>query len=110
MTDRVKLGQLQALGQLVLDTKLLVLEQAARARQNSLDHLADLGRPHPPTDLPPILAAEVAMRFERWADQRRSEINLTLARQTAEWAEARQDAAVAFGRNQALQGLIDRKR
>jgi hypothetical protein len=49
------------------------------------------------------------MRYALWADQRRSEINLVLARQTVEWVEARQEAARAFGRNQVLQKLRERK-
>ena len=48
------------------------------------------------------------MRYQLWADQRRSDINLTLARQTVTWTEARQDAARAFGRDQALNRLIGR--
>ncbi len=111
MRDREKLAQIKTLGQLVLDGRLAALERVSRARQLSLDHLTELNRPLlPPTDLSPVVAGEVAMRYQRWADQRRTEINLTLARQTAEWVEARQDAAQAFGRNQALNGLIGRKR
>jgi len=48
---------------------------------------------------------EVSMRYQLWADQRRAEINLTLARQTATWLEARTEAAQAFGKSQALEGL-----
>ena len=106
MKDREKLAQLTLLSQLVLDTRLIALRQAALARQQSLDHLADLDRPQPITDLSPIVAGEVAMRYQLWADQRRSDLNLTLARQTVTWTEARQDAARAFGRDQALNRLI----
>ena len=110
MKDREKLLQIKALSQLVLDGRLNALERTARARQQSLDHLAALNRPIAETDLPAMVAGEVAMRYQHWADQRRSEINLTLARQTAEWVEARQAAAQAFGRDQALQSLVDRNR
>jgi hypothetical protein len=46
--------------------------------------------------------------YERWAEARRAEINLTLARQTAEWIEARDAARQAFGRADALRRLSDR--
>jgi hypothetical protein len=99
MSDREKLAQLQQLSQMMLDIRLFALEKSARARQASLDHLAELNRPPPPNDLDAITAGEVAMRYQNWADQRRSAINLDLARQTADWVEARRDAALAFGRN-----------
>ena len=102
MTRQEKLAQMQQVSQLVLDVKLLALDRAARARQASLDHLDALNRPAPPTDLDPIVAGEVGMRYQNWADQRRSAINLDLARQTAEWVEARGDAALAFGRNAVI--------
>ncbi len=102
MNDPEKLRRLAEISGLLLDTKMLAVERAARARQNSLNLLAELNQPASPTDLPPVLAAEVSMRYELWADQRRSEINLVLARQSAEWAEARQEAMQAFGRNQAV--------
>lgn len=105
MSEGDKLKRLGEVSSLLLDTKMLALEKAARARQNSLDRLAELDRPAMPDDLPLVLAGEVAMRYALWADQRRSEINLVLARQTVEWVEARQDAARAFGRDQVLQKL-----
>lgn len=108
MKDRDKLAQLQQVSQLMLDVRLLALDRAAKARQASLDHLADLNKPATTTDLNPIVAGEVAMRYENWADHRRSEINVVLARQTADWAEARQDAALAFGRNAVIGKLRDR--
>ena len=109
MKDRERLAQLTMLSQLVLDTRLMALRVASLARQQSLDHLTDLDRPQPETDLSPVVAGEVAMRYQLWADQRRSDINLTLARQTVTWTEARQDAARAFGRDQALNQLTGRK-
>lgn len=108
MNDKAKLAQLQQVSQLILDIRLLALDKAFRARQASLDHLAELNRPQPPTDLSPIVASEVAMRYQNWADQRRSAINLDLARQTAEWAEAKHDAALAFGRNGVIGKLRDK--
>lgn len=110
MEDLEKLAQLRLVSQLMLDVRLLKLEQTSQARQESLEHLAQLNRPAPPTDLNPVLAGEVAMRYQLWADQRRSAINLLLARQTAEWSEARKDAAEAFGRNSVIGKLQDKKK
>lgn len=108
MSEREKMAQLRQVSQLMLDIRLLTLERAAQARQESLDHLAELNRPAPNTDLNPVVAGEVAMRYELWADQRRSAINLVLARQTVEWTEARQDASEAFGRNSVIGKLQER--
>ena len=110
MNDREKLAQLRLVSQLMLDVRLLKLEQTSQARQESLEHLAQLNRPAPPTDLNPVLAGEVAVRYQFWADQRRSAINIVLARQTAEWSEARKDAAQAFGRNSVIGELHDKKK
>lgn len=108
MKEREKLAQLQTVSQLMLDIRLLALDRAAKERQASLDHLAELNRPSPAPDLDPIVAGEVALRYQNWADQRRAAINLDLARQTAVWSEARQDAALAFGRNAVIIRLKDR--
>ncbi len=108
MSDKAKLRRLAEVSNLILETRLLALETAARARQNSLDRLEQINKPSAPMNLPLVAAAEVSMRYELWADQRRSEINTVLARQTAEWDEARQEAARAFGRNQVLGKLRDR--
>ena len=110
MSEKEKLRRLGQISSLLLDTKMLALETAARARQNSLDQLEELNRPATPSDLPPVLAGEIAMRYALWADQRRTEINMVLARQTVEWADARQDAALAFGRNQVVHKLGDRQK
>ena len=102
MHDAERLRRIKQIGALLRDTRMMALDRAARARQSSLDRLAELDRPATAADLPPVVAGEVAMRYALWADQRRTEINLVLARQTAEWAEARQQASQAFGRAQVL--------
>jgi hypothetical protein len=108
MNDREKLAQLHQVSQVMMDVRLLALDRAARARQASLDHLAALNQPAAQTDLNPIIAGEVAMRYENWADHRRAEINLLLAQQTLDWVEARQNAALAFGRNAVIGKLQNR--
>ena len=62
----------------------------------------------PGEELEPITAEKVGMAYDRWADARRSELNLVIARQTAAWIEQRGEAQAAFGRVQALQGLATR--
>lgn len=109
MNDREKLIQLQDLTRLMLDMRLMELEKAAQARQASLDHLTELARPQPPADQNPVVAAEVALRYQNWADHRRASINLDLARQTVAWEEARRSASLAFGRNMVIGKLRDRK-
>ncbi|MFM2349544.1 MAG: hypothetical protein RIR04_510 [Pseudomonadota bacterium] len=105
MKDREKLRRLAQISALLRGAKLHALQVAALARQESLDRLAALDAPQPAADLPAITAAEVALRYAVWSDHRRSEINLGLARQTAAWHRAQQDAALAFGRDQVVQGL-----
>lgn len=105
MSQKEKLGRLAQITQLMLDQKMLVVEGKARARQASLDRLAELDRPMPDTDLPLVMAQEIALRHALWADHKRREINEMLARQTAEWLEAREEASRAFGRNQVLNRL-----
>lgn len=105
MSEKQKLGRLTEISQLLFDQKMMVLEQAARARQSSLDRLAELDRPMAASDLPLVTAQEIAFRHALWADHKRREINEMLARQTAEWIEAREEASRAFGRNQVLNRL-----
>jgi hypothetical protein len=45
------------------------------------------------------------VRYQHWADLRRAEINLVLARQTVDWMEARGAAQSAFGRAEVLRQL-----
>ncbi len=107
MTDaRKNIAILQSLSQMVLDSRLATLRNAADARAASLDRLADLSHSPVATELPELAAIEVAMRYHRWADQKRAEINLTLARQTATWLDARAEARTAFGKTEALKGVM----
>lgn len=105
MSGRKDLDQLAVLGQLILDAKLSALRAAALARDQSLARLADLARPQPAEGLLPVAAEEVRLRYELWADQRRAEINRSLAQQTVAWTEARGAATAAFGRTEALRRL-----
>lgn len=107
MKDTERLHRLGQISALLRERKLHSLQCAAQARQVSLNRLATLDAPMPAPDLPSIAAEEVALRYAVWVDQRRREINLTLARQTAEWHLAQQEAAEAFGRDQVVQSLAE---
>jgi hypothetical protein len=102
------LRPLVEISRLMLDHKLAALTRAVSAREESKARLAGLSRPPAETDLPLAAAAQARVLYERWAEARRAEINLTLARQTAEWIEARDAARQAFGRADALRRLSDR--
>lgn len=104
------LTRLCGLADLLFEVRLSELQAASAARAASLDRLADLDLRPQASDLPEIAAAEVEMRYQNWADHRRADINLVLARQTAAWIEARDAAGQAFGKAQALRGLVQKLR
>lgn len=102
--------QLRTVADLIFDLQLSALETAARAKSKSLEQLAGLNVAHAETsDFQGAAAELAALNYQRWADVRRGEINQTLARQTAEWMEARDAARQAFGRTEALRRLMARK-
>jgi hypothetical protein len=109
MSKRQQMARLSQLADLILDVKLTDLHAAARARQESLDRLAGLAAA-PATDLPEIAAAQAGLLYERWAEARRAEINLSLARQTAAWLDLQAEARQAFGRSEVMQTLRDRSK
>jgi hypothetical protein len=110
MTNAKDLARLGQISQLILDVKLAALHVATGKRQQSLDLIANLNLPSAPGDLSPVAAHHAELRYQHWADARRAEINLLLARQTAEMHLARDEAGQAFGKNQALRGLQKRLR
>jgi hypothetical protein len=109
MKKRQSLARLTALSDVILDQHLAKLQACAAERNASLQRLRDLA-PAPAEGLDPITGAATLLRFEIWADARRSEINLVLARQTAAWMEAQAEAKTAFGRAQVLKRLQQVKR
>ena len=110
MRSKEKLQQIQSVAALLFDLRLSRLEAAARAKAESLERLAGLEVPVVANaDLQGAAAELSALNYQRWADARRAEITLTLARQTAEWMEARDAARHAFGRAEALRGLLARR-
>ncbi len=100
-----RLKRLEALAGLRLDLGLSRLRIAAEAKAGSEAKLAVLAEQRPPSTLDPVREALAEARWQTWADARRAQLNLVLARQTAEWLQARDDARIDFGRNEALRGL-----
>ena len=105
MTKPDALVRLRQISKLILDVKLAALHTAAQKRQQSLDLLTNLNKQGSDTDLNPVVAYQTELRYQFWAEARRAEINVVLARQTAQMLAARDAAGQAFGKDQALRGL-----
>ncbi len=109
MTKSKDLSRLADVAQLMLDDRLGRLRASASALERSRQQLAAINlAARPAEELSPVVGERVAIIYDRWADARRSELNLVIARQTADCLEARAEAQDAFGRVQALQGLAAR--
>lgn len=104
MKHQKNLHRLTALAALIRDQRLAKLQACAAERNMSLQRLQDLA-PKPSEEADPIAQATTLMRYETWADARRREINLVLARQTAAWMAARAEAEGAFGRAEVLKKI-----
>jgi hypothetical protein len=110
MTKARDLAKLADVAQLMLDHRLGQLRGAMSELDRSRMQLAAINEAARPADLPTVAAERVALNYDRWADIRRSELNLVIARQTAAWIEARSTAGLAFGKLQALSGLAEKIR
>lgn len=108
MNGAKDLSQLARLAQLALDHKLGVLKESSERLEHSRMQLAALNQTTMSVDLDAVTLSRVGVDYERWADSRRSELNLVISRQTAVWLEACSEAKTAFGRVQALTGLLER--
>lgn len=106
MKNKAHMRRLSTLTKVILDLRLAELEQSARARAETLDRLADLNkREH--ANLTTIAEFNADLLYQRWADGRRAEINMVLARQTAEWLTRQDTARRALGQTQALGKLLE---
>lgn len=105
------LQKLKDLAKLMLDHQLDHLRRATEAKAQSEAALAGLAMPPAPAvdGMKGASAALAGLAYQRWADARRAEINLTLARQTHHWMEARDAAQKAFGKADALRRLVERQ-
>lgn len=110
MNKTKDLARLSQIAQLILDVKLGDLRAAAAKRQHSLDLLSSLNQTPAEIDLPLVSAHQAQLRYQHWADVRRTEINIVLARQTADMHLARDAAGQAFGKDQALRAVLAKLR
>lgn len=104
MIDRKTALGLAQLADLVLEDRLAKLRCAAAARAQTAAQIAALVET-PAEGLDPVVAAQQSLRYQRWADVRRQDLNLVLARQTAAWLSAHQAASHAFGRAEVTRTL-----
>lgn len=109
MSQKQQLAKLQQIAGLMLDSRLAALQTAARAKAESEAQLAGLAvELAAPADISAAAAERAALNYQRWADARRAELNLLLARQTVAWMEARDAARIAFGKTEALAGVASK--
>lgn len=103
------LQRLGTISAVILDARLADLRRCAAEREESLAQIAGLQKPAPPaSELEGAAAALADLAYQRWAEERRRELNRVLARQTAEWIDATEAARTAFGRNEAMKALAQR--
>lgn len=106
MSQMQQLEKLRQISALLLESKLSILNAAARAKQESEAQLNGLSQTSTcPDDLSALAQERVLLGYQRWADARRLELNMLLARQTVAWTEARDAAREAFGKKEALAGV-----
>jgi hypothetical protein len=105
MNRPAALARLAELQSLVLDRQLAALREAEARRARSLMQLAALDTAQAPENLQGVAADLVALRYQRWADARRSTLNLQLSQQTADWLEAQAAARLSFGKQVILRAL-----
>jgi hypothetical protein len=107
---RTKLQGLQRIADIMLDQQLSGLRQANAAQDETRGKLLALD---PVVDWDGCnlqASAQAATLYQAWADIRRRELNLQLARQTAAVLQAQDAARLAFGRSTALTALKSRDR
>lgn len=105
MTRQQDLDRLELLAQLRLDHQLARMRTAAMALDRSKTQLRAIDAAPLSADLTLVSGAMVEISYQRWADLRRSELNLVIARQTADWLAEREKAKTAFGQRRALREL-----
>jgi len=111
--DSIKAARLTRMTGLALDVSLSRLKSASRARDSLERQLASLDADRRAVSENVDSAATRAgadLLWHRWADSRRADLNMALARAHAEENRARRAAARAFGRDQALAEVLARAR
>lgn len=111
MSQARHLAKLRALTEIVLEARLGDLRAVAQARHNTITKIEGL---HVSTPLVGetvgIADALAALNFQVWAEARRTELTQTLARQTAQWLDSREQARIAFGKATSFEKLVEKTR
>ncbi|MFV0492039.1 MAG: hypothetical protein ACK5M4_09485 [Pseudorhodobacter sp.] len=107
MTRRRDLSQITALSKMLLDNDLQHLQKAATRRNAIAARLTGLAPAEAP-GLNPVTEARLRDRYQVWADGKRMEINLALARAQAEWLEQRDKATQSLARHDVLRKLSEK--
>ncbi|MCX7646888.1 MAG: hypothetical protein N2Z62_16530 [Rhodobacteraceae bacterium] len=111
--DLAALRGLAGLARLVLDSELVALRRRQEALARTQARLADLATAVErqaaivAQDLEAPVAGPVHARWGAWVEVRRIELNRQLAVERAEAEAARQAARDAFGRAEALRGMLE---
>lgn len=109
MKKRKEIARLRSLTDMVLQAQLAQLNGAIAARQKTQDQIAGLQITGPYIAGQEGIAHALAqLQYQHWAERRRCELNVVLARQTAQYLEARARAQLAFGKTQGLDMLAAR--
>jgi hypothetical protein len=104
-----RLPALKRLSGMIMDLHLAQLRRAEAERRALLDRIATLSEPPAvPKDLAPHVAAEVAMRYNLWAELRRHEVEAALATKAEECEALQARARISVGRDGAVARLSDK--
>ena len=109
MTVAKQLGALKSLADMILDQRLITLRAAQSACAETRSKLAGLDGQGAVDDCALVIAAAADLRYQTWADLRRKDLNMQLARQTVVALEASDAARLAFGKQNVLAKLQARK-
>ena len=108
MTHDPRLPALKRLSGLIMDLELAELRRAEAERQKLRDRIATLSEPPAAVaDLPPQVNAEIALRYNRWAELRRREVEAALTAKGRECEKLQAKARIAVGRDGALARLSE---
>jgi hypothetical protein len=108
MTRSDDYHKVMALADLLLQHRLGQMRQTSARLERSRAQMAAIDKGAAAADLPEVMAERVACDYRGWADARKAELNGVLARQTLDVMAARAEAQLAFGRVQALRGIVAR--
>ena len=110
MAGDPRLPALLTISHLIKDLHLAALRRAEAERAALLDRIATLReRPSAPADMAPAIAEEVTLRYDRWADLRRREIEVALKHKAVECDALRARARLSVGRDGALEKLVGKR-